>query len=202
MNKANKFQKIILATSSPYRIKAFSSLGLSFSACTSQVDEYSKERPETSEALVAYLSKLKAEAVATKFKNEIIIGFDSIGEFEEKVLEKPKNKKEAFARIKRMSGKSFQFFTGIYLINLKTNKILTKVVRTDCFLRKVYGNEIKKYQNQDPTYKTYAVGFNPTKYYSSTFIERIEGCYNNFIYGIPLENVLKMLMQSGYKIIN
>ena len=76
--------KIILATSSLHRIEIFQKLGLDFTTESSNVDEYGPERPKNPKKLVKYLAKLKAEAVAKNYSSGIIIGFDSVGYFNEK----------------------------------------------------------------------------------------------------------------------
>lgn len=186
--------KIILATTSPYRQEAFKFLGSDFIAEGSNVDESLVER-KNPEELVKKLSKLKAEAVAKNHQNIIVIGMDSIGYFNNAILEKPKSREEAFQRLKTLSGNNHQFYTGIHIINTSNNKSLSKVVKTEIFLRKFSDQEIEYYLNQDQFYNTYALGYDPLTHYSCTFAERIEGSYNNFTRGIPLEVVVEMLKE-------
>jgi len=193
--------KIILATSSPYRQEAFSFLDLDFIAEGSNVDEKFAGRPDDPEELVKYLSKLKAEAVANKYKEGIIIGFDSVGYFKGKILEKPESKEKAFKRLQKLSGNNLQFCTGIHIINLDNNKIISEVVITDISIRKLTEDEITKYLKQDNKYNTYALGFDPLGYYSSTFVRKIRGSYNNFLRGIPLETIVELLKKINYKTI-
>ena len=192
--------KIILATKSPYRQEAFGFLGLDFIAEESDIDEYTKERPDNPEELVKHLSKLKAEAVAKNHSEGIVIGFDSVGFFEDKLLEKPKSKEEAFERLKSLSGNRFEFLTGIHMINVSTKQTNSRVVKTVVFMRTLSDKEINKYLEEDLKVNTYALGFDPCIHYSSTFVEKIEGSYNNLTRGIPLEAVIEMLSEIGYKI--
>src|SRR3989338_3388652 len=111
--------KIILATTSPYRIEALKFLGIDFEAEGSKVDESQAER-KNPEELIKTLSKLKAEAVAKNHSDAIIICMDSIGCFNDKILEKPKSKEDAFERLKSLSGNKFEFYTGIHIINTST----------------------------------------------------------------------------------
>lgn len=191
--------KIILATSSPHRREAFRSLGIDFEVEDSNVDESQIERNEPEE-LVKELSRLKAEAVAKKHSKGIIIGFDSIGWLNGLILEKPKSKEQAFKRLKSLSGKKHQFITGIYMINISTGQTLSKVIKTNVFMRKLKELEIKKYLDQDPDFNTYALGYDPLGHYSSSFVEKIEGSYNNLTRGIPLETIVEMFSVLGYKL--
>lgn len=198
MKKNN--QKIILATTSPFRKEAFGFLDVPFETRESNVDENFKNRPKDPKKLVLKLAELKAQAVADKHKKGIIIGFDSVGYFQGEVLEKPKNKKEAFRRLKKISGKKHYFHTGVYLINKESGKILKRVVKTEIWERKFSDKEIKKYLKQDPNYKKIAMGFDPFGHYSVSFARKIQGSYNNYLRGIPLEAIVEMLKKIGYKI--
>jgi septum formation protein len=190
--------KIILATTSPYRRETFGYLGIDFKAEGSNVDESRVER-NNPEELVKKLSKLKAEAVAKNYSDAIVIGIDSVTYFNGRILEKPKSKEEDFQRLKALSGKSHQFYTGIYMVNTATNKTLSKVVITDVFMRELSDEEINKYLNEDPHFNTYALGYDPIKHISSSFVKKIEGSYYNLLGGIPLETIVEMLSEIGYK---
>jgi len=192
--------KIILATASPYRQEAFKFLGLDFIAEASKVDEYTDSRPKDPDDLVKYLAKLKAGAVAKNHSEGIVVGFDSIGYFEDSILEKPKSREESFARLQMISGKNFQFCTGVHVINVPDGQTFSRVVKTEVSMRELSDNEINKYLDQDPNFNTYALGFDPLGHYSSTFISNIEGSYNNLLRGIPLEVIVEMLSSAGIKV--
>ena len=83
---------IILATASPYRIEAFRSLGLPFRAEESRLDENFPGRPSDPGALVLELARRKAAAVAAKHESGIVVGFDSVGLFRGRILEKPRSR--------------------------------------------------------------------------------------------------------------
>lgn len=192
--------KIILATTSPYRQQAFEMLGLDFVAEGSNIDEDFEGRPSAPNDLVKQLSKLKAESVVKNHSEGVIIGFDSVGWFNNFILEKPKSREEAFSRLKSLSGNSFDFYTGVHIINISDSKVLSKVVKTIVDLRELTDSEIDKYLKQDSNYNTYALGFDPLGHFSSSFVEKIEGSYNNLLRGIPLEAIVEILKEMGVKI--
>jgi len=190
--------RIILATASRSRLAAFKLLGLDHVSCESKVDEYFAGRPSCPEELVQHLAKLKASAVAKRYSKGIVIGFDSVGFYKGTILEKPKSREEAFERLKSMAGNQHQFFTGIYMIDLESGKKICRCVETSVFMRSFRDSEIEKYLDQDEGFAACACGYNPLEFYSSTFVERIEGSYNNMTRGIPLETVMQMLDEIGY----
>lgn len=190
--------KIILATTSPYRKEIFGYLGIPFEAEGSKVDESQLER-NNPEELVKSLSKLKAKEVAKNHQDSIVVGMDSVAYFDGKILEKPKSKEEEFQRLKELSGKEHQFYTGVHMINTASGKTLSKVVKTEVFMRNISDGEINRYLDEDPNFNTYALGYDPIKHISASFIQRIEGSYYNLLGGIPLETVVEMLREIGYK---
>ncbi len=192
--------KIILATGSPYRKEAFSFLNLDFTSESSNVDEQFDGRPEDPEDLVRELARLKAEDVASRYTGGIVIGFDSVGCCRGDILEKPNDRKEAFQRLGSLSGKTFQFFTGIHIINQSTGKTLSRVVGTRANMRNISDAEINRYLDQDQKYITYALGFDPNRHISSSFIKSIEGSIFNVTQGLPLEAIVDMLYQLGYSL--
>lgn len=188
--------KIILATTSPYRIEAMKLTGISFEAKASNVEEHFDGRPDNPEELVKHLSKLKAEAVAKDCPNSLIIGMDTVIFFEGKILEKPKSYKEAFERLKRYSsGKKQELHTGITLINTKTKEIRQEVVKSSVNFREISEEEIKRYLEEDSKYNTYAFGYDPLGYSSSTFIQNLEGDPNNILRGIPTAKIVEMIKE-------
>jgi len=190
--------KIILATTSPYRKETFGYLGIPFETEGSNVDESQIER-DNPEELVKQLSKLKAEAVAKNYSDTIVIGMDSVSYFNGKILEKPKSREEDFQRLKNLSGKRHQFYTGIHVINTASGKTLSRIVITDVFMRELSEEEINKYLDEDSHFNTYALGYDPVKHISSSFVKKIEGSYYNLLGGIPLETIVEMLKEIGYK---
>lgn len=192
--------QIILATASPYRQEAFRFLDLDFIAQWSDIDEYFEWRPDSPKELVLCLAKLKAEEVMKSHNKGIVIGFDSVGLLNWQVLEKPKSRKEAFERLQALSGDKHQLYTGIYMKNLDTGKELSRHAVTNAEMRKLSDIEINKYLDQDSRFKTYALGYDTLSHYSSTFVIRIEGSYNNLTRWIPMETIMEMLFEIGYKL--
>ena len=190
-------QKIILATTSPYRKEVFGYTGYDFIAEGSNIEENFEGRPNKPQELVETLAKLKAENVAKNYKTGLVIGFDSIGYFNGQILEKPKSKEEAYRRLKSLSGNKYEFFTGIHIIDLDKQNAISKVVKTEVFMRQLYEDEIKKYLEEDPRFNTYAQGFDPLKNRGMTFIQKINGSYNNILRGIPLETIVELLNEIG-----
>jgi len=188
--------KVVLATSSPYRIEAFAYLKIPFTNEASEVDE-SLAPHETPQKLVAYLSRAKAETVAARYPDAVVFGFDSVGYFEGGILEKPKTREENFARLKKLSGKTHEFFTGIYTMRLNTMETIAAMAKTTIDFRELSDRDITKYLDEDELYRTLSAGYNSFNHFSATFPRRIEGNLHNLSSGIPLDLVVAILRKFG-----
>jgi len=193
-------KNLILATESIPRRRAFDELNILYTTMESHINEYFEGRPTTPEELVLCLAKLKAEKIYEKVSNtdSIIIGFDSVGYFEGKILEKVKSKKESIEKLQKISGKSYKYFTGIHLIDNKYTE--SRVVETEAIVRNLSDNEIQKYLREDPDHYKYAPGFNPLETFGCSFIKEIHGSVNNILRGMPLEIIVEMLIERGFEI--
>lgn len=185
--------KIILATTSWVRIKEFKKSGIYFEQMGSNVDESVVERKDP-RLLVSKLSKMKCEAVAKKYHEGIVMGFDSVGYFENEFLEKPITKKESFNRIKRMFDKEAKFITGIHMINTKTGKQTSEVIETCFLLKKLTDKQITDYLGQEEKFNTLALGFNPTKYPFKDVLKITKGNPDNLL-GLPMKDIKEMIQK-------
>jgi len=192
--------KIILATSSPHRKKAFSTLGIDFIAEGSDVDEYRADRPTEPKELVRYLAKLKAEAVAKNHSSGIVVGFDSFTYFEDEIMEKAGSKEVVFERLKRLSGNTHDFFTGIHIINLDNGVVKSDVVETKAYFRELSLDEINFYLDHDKDVVNYGIPYDAPDHFSSSFLTKVDGCYNSLCTGLPRGRMMEMLKEVGYRI--
>jgi septum formation protein len=185
--------KLILATTSKFKIKAFQNLGIPFETADSNVDEkkYPRDDPEK---LVAELSFQKAKAVAEKYPESAVIGLDSIAYYDKHILEKPKSKEEAIMRLKQLSGNIHLALTGVCIICPNKEPII-KIVSTKVFMRDLSDHEIKNYVANDPDILHICLGYDPEIRFSASFVEKIEGSYHNLLCGTPLETIAELLKQ-------
>ena len=192
-------KQIILATTSKGRLEWFSCLGLEFKAEGSDVNEYFEGRSKDPAKLTLQLAKMKAEDVAKKHEDGIVIGFDSVVYFEGKILEKPKTEEEAFEMLKALSGKTHEWITGMHMKDIETGGSSSDLTKTRITFRKLSDDEIRSYLKKEPRYKQWAVAYNPINNYGASFIERFEGNYSSQ-FGVALDVVVKRLREFGVKI--
>jgi len=184
LTKINIFamRKIILASASPRRKEILRKTGLNFSVCTSDYKEdiNLSLKPR---ALAKFLSRKKAETVAHKYKNAIIIAADTFIVFKNRLLGKPHTDKEAEKMLNMLNGKAHSVITGFTIMDTASKKILSRSVETKVYFKKLGRKEINAYvRSKEPLDKAGAYAIQGL---GSVFIERIDGDFLNVV-GLPL----------------
>lgn len=193
----NKKVKLILASASPRRSELLKMLGCEFKVIPSQIKE--EVNPHLSPIQnVKNLSRLKALDVASKISNGIVIAADTDVILDEKILGKPKNKKEAKEMLKKLSGKEHQVITGITVIDVKTKTIKEGAVITKVKFRKLNQNLIEKYVKSEKVLDK--AGAYAIQEKGSLLIESIKGDYFNVV-GLPLGALNQLLDKFGINLL-
>lgn len=185
-------EKIILASKSPRRKEILESLGYKPFIDVSHVDEETPVFSNVKEKVVG-LAKLKAEEVAKKYKEGIIIAADTLVYFEGKEIGQQKTDEEAQKILNEINGKKHEVYTGLYLINIKTKKILADYDISQVTLKKVKQDTINAYVKAG-NYKGKAGAYNISDPEFESFIEKIEGSQTN-IMGMPKEKIQIMIQK-------
>ncbi len=110
-------KKLILASQSPGRKQVLTEA--EFEVIPSNYEEDMSLSLDPSE-LVIKLSLGKARDVAENFHNAIIIGADTVGVYEGKILGKPHTKENSREMLQMMSGKIHSMFTGLTVIDTES----------------------------------------------------------------------------------
>ena len=182
-------KRIILASSSPRRKEILEITGLVFEVIPSNYEENMNNDIPPVE-LAKELSKGKAEKVAMKHDNAIVIGADTFIALGNEVLGKPQNESDAIAMLQRLSGNSHSVITGLTIIDSSSDKTISEAVETKVYFKKLSNAEIQAYVSSgEPMGKagSYAI-----QGLGSIFIEKIEGDYFN-VKGLPLSNLVEKL---------
>ena len=184
-------RKIILASGSPQRKKLLKIIGLDFKIEKSNYKEDMSEKIPAPK-LAQKLALGKAQDVAKKHKNAIIIGADSFVVFGKEFLGKPHTSQKAREMLKKISNKKHQLITGIAIIDTKKNKTFTDYEITKVWMKKLTDKEIENYvKTGEPLDK--AGGYAIQKL-GCILIEKINGGYTNVI-GLPINKVHEHLLK-------
>ena len=186
---------LILGSTSPYRCALLQRLGLDFTV----------ERPETSEAYLSgespadralRLSLAKAQAVAARHPQAVVIGSDQVASAGSQVLDKPGDPATARAQLAALSGASAKFYTGCAVVGPSGSVRLTHLDTTTVFFRSLSKTEIERYVEREKPFDC-AGGFK-AEALGITLFESIESTDPTALIGLPLIWVACALRRAGY----
>lgn len=183
-------RRLILASASPRRARIIESLGLVFEVQPADVDE-SLLPGESPLAAVRRLARRKA-LVPARGPADCVIAADTVVVLGARILGKPKNRAEARAMLRSLSGRTHVVTTGVAVVWGK--KIATVVDLTEVRFRKMDEAEIARYvRTGEPMDKA---GAYHVEGGGAAFIEAIHGSPSN-VAGLSITSARKLLNRAG-----
>jgi len=186
--------KLILASSSPRRAWLLRQVGIPFRTMEVNVEEgFSEERSPADYVLT--LAERKALSAASKLREGIVLGADTIVLFQGEIMGKPKDAQQAKEMLSRLSGHTHQVYTGLTLIDVGKGRTVTGYEVTKVRFRPLSAEFINSYVGTgEPLDKAGAYGVQKK---GALLVERVEGCFYNVV-GLPLSKLLTLLQELGY----
>lgn len=185
----NISKKLVLASKSPRRRELLKSIGVKFVVDPSDFEE--KEEHETPRELALHNAIGKAEEIALRHDNALILGVDTVVTIDEHQIGKPKNAKDAKRILNLLHGRTHEVITAICLIDTETGKRKTGVSKTLVTMDNMEEWEMNEYiasgegADKAAGYAIQGLG--------ALFIKKISGDYFNVV-GLPL-NLLRRMLQ-------
>ena len=191
IEKIKKYN-LILGSNSPRRKKIIEEMGFKVNVVPPNIDETINDEISL-ENIPLFLANEKSKALKNLIKqNDILITADTIVIFENKILNKPKNKVDAIKTLSNLSSKTHKVITGVCIRTLKSIKSFSS--STNVTFEKITDEEIDYYiQKNEPFDKAGSYGIQ--EWIGLIGIKKIEGSYSNVV-GLPssrLYQELKML---------
>jgi septum formation protein len=181
---------VYLASKSPRRRKLLKQMGVKFKSFSVELNENIADG-EHPVACVKRLASEKMVVARSKVKSGIVITADTIVVLDKKVIGKPRNEKEAEKFLSLLSGKTHTVYTGICVVNTKSNKRILEYEKTRVEFRKIEKEEIRDYvAGGSPMDKAGAYGIQDD--FGAVFVKKINGCYYNVV-GLPLTKLYNSL---------
>ena len=181
---------ITLTSQSPRRKELLQKITTNFKVLKLDFEEvfFSNELPVKAVQRIANEKLLFASG---KVASGIVITADTIVVFDNKILGKPKNKKDAYGMLNLLSGEKHFVYTGFGIINLETGKKIISYDKTIVEFQKLNNKLIKEYVASGlPMDKAGAYGIQDN--FGSVFVKKINGCYYNVV-GFPVSKIYNSL---------
>ncbi len=194
---------LILASSSPFRKAILEKLGISFITVSPNIDE-TRKKPETPYNLVHRLAEEKAKEVAKTHSGLIIASdqvatLDSGNEEGDEILNKPLTHQNAFAQLKKSSGRTVTFLTSIALLNTETGILQNHVEFSRVFFKSLSDSHILSYLEKEDVLN--CAGSFKSEGLGVSLFNRTEGNDPNALIGLPTIQLSKMLNKENVHIL-
>ncbi len=141
---------------------------------------------------------MKAAAIANAHPESLIIGSDQVAIADDEILSKPGNHENAIAQLKKVSGKSIVFLTGLCVINTANDKKQKDCIKYTVHFRDLTEDEIERYLLQEKPYN--CAGSFKSEAYGISLMQRMEGDDPTSLIGLPLIRLSEMLRNEGLNV--
>jgi septum formation protein len=186
-------RRLILASASPRRRELLASLGVAFEVVTAQVTEH-EEASTDPRVMVAHNAALKADWVAARNPEAIVIGADTTVFIDGHALNKPGDGAEARAMLRRLSGRTHTVFTGLAIRCQATGLKIDEGVASNVTFKALDEAVIEAYLARVHTLDKaggYAIQEQP-----DLIIAGYQGSWTNIV-GLPVETMKQILTRCG-----
>jgi septum formation protein len=186
---------LILASASPRRRELLAGLGVAFTVVVAQVTEH--EDPATDpRVMVAHNAALKADWVAARHPDALVIGADTTVFIDGHALNKPADLDEARAMLRRLSGRTHTVFTGIAVRRLADGLRRDAGVATDVTLKELTPAVIEEYLRK--VHVLDKAGAYGIQEHGELIVAQYNGSFTNIV-GLPVETMKQILTECGVR---
>lgn len=181
-------RKIVLASKSPRRKEILEKAGYDVEIRIQDADE-TLPNGISPEKAVKMLAEIKASAVKRE-QGETVIGADTVVSVDGEILGKPKDEKDAFLMLKRLSGRKHEVFTGVCIVNDNGKTVFSE--RSAVRFKNISDEEIFAYiKSGEPMDKAGAYGIQGL---GGEFASVDSGSFFN-VMGFPIETFNKKFLE-------
>jgi septum formation protein len=185
-----KHLPLILASASPRRKQLLTEAGYKFSVVVSQIDEsvFSTENV----TIVEYAKQLafaKANDVAQKHSDSIVVGADTVVDFEGQIIGKPRDARHAEEITRMLFSRPHKVVTGLAIICKSRNLKIVEADTTVVYPRKLTDAQIAEHIESGiwcDKAGAYSISDN------DPFVDHIDGSMTN-VMGMPMELLKELL---------
>ena len=187
---------IILASKSKVRKDILNSNGITCKVIPSNVDEDSikislMKESATPEIISKNLAELKANKVSLQFRNELVIGADSVIDLKGKIISKPTDRTQALEILKLLNGKSHNLISSV-CISKDGNMIWNYTDKAELLMKQFKLDELKNYLSKISDEALYAYNVYQIEGIGKSLFSEIKGD-SDTIMGLPVKKIKEYL---------
>lgn len=185
-------QPLILASASPRRREILTRLGFLFAVVPAAVAEHEPAATETPREMVAFNAALKADWVAARHRDSVVLGADTTVFLDGDVFHKPADLAAARVMLRRLSGRTHSVFTAVVVRSGHCNSEIG--IESRVTFRALDEALIDRYfAGCNPLDKAGAYGIQEG---GELIVERYTGSLTNII-GLPADETKQLLARAG-----
>jgi septum formation protein len=182
--------RLVLASGSPARRELLQRAGYPFEVLPANIDEPTGEGIKDIRAYVQHVAWLKAEAVAPRVTEGIVLAADTVGWLDGRVIGKPADEADACRILRTLAGRQHELWTGVCLWRRPDDLQLAWQEMTVVHFKAVSDEELDRYlatRQWQGCSGAYAI-----LEHDDPFVRVVRGSMSNVI-GLPLESLGKNL---------
>jgi len=197
MESNHSQRSLILASSSVFRKSLLDRLQLEFDIDSPDIDE-SQHTNESPHDYVSRLSLEKAQAVAPRQSDSLIVASDQCCVLNDRITGKPGNHENAIEQLQASSGNKVSFLTGLCALDTRTGKYYLDVIPFHVHFRNLSLAEIDRYLSAEQPYN--CAGSFMAEGLGISLFKKLEGDDPTALVGLPLIRLCEMLREFGHKL--
>ena len=185
--------RMVLASASPRRRDLLTRAGYAFDVVVPDVDESAFPIAEGGPARHAeILARAKAHRVAVSHPDRLVLGADTIADFDGEIIGKPVDVADAERITRKLFSRPHRVITGIALIRLREGLEVVRSDVTTVYPRKLTGDQIARHldggawEGKAGAYAIQEMG--------DEFVEHLDGSLTN-VMGLPMELLGQLLSE-------
>ena len=184
---------LILASRSPQRQKLLREAGFEFIVEAADIDEEAHDPKIMPIQLALDLAEAKANLIARRFPDRVILGADTVVAFGDHIIGKPEDPADARQILRLISGATVTVITGIAVVSRAKSFVKTARVLSAARIKSLSIGELEKYMLSG-AWRNKAGAFGLQD--ENTIVKEVHGSRTNVI-GLPMTATTKLLAEAG-----
>jgi septum formation protein len=184
---------LILASGSPRRQQLLREAGYTFTVVPADIDEDAYPAGLLPGGIAEHLAFEKAQAVAARFRDDVVLAADTVVAFGDRPLGKPADADDARRMLRLLGGTTHLVITGVCVIRRARKLVRSSRVTSAVHMRPLSDGEVDAYVASGE-WEGKAGGYGIQD--DDPFVTRMSGCHTNIV-GLPMTHTARLLAEAG-----